>query len=287
MVVIPPGSFLMGSPESDPHQEPHGEERPQHEVTIGYALAVGRYEITRDEYARFVRETKLPDPTGCNAHNPPRWPNVPGVSWHNTVLPQTGRHPAVCMSWSEAVAYTKWLSAKTGETYRLLSEAEWEYAARSGTTGQDFWGDSQAYACVYANGPDESMFRRFPDQRANLPDTIPCDDHYVFTAPVGSYRPSPWGLYDMMGNVFEWVEDCWWQNYENAPTDGSARLQGDCEKRVNKGGSWTSIPTGLRAVHRGDDQFSTTRVLDLGFRVAREVNRGRTPRAPAPAGDDR
>jgi formylglycine-generating enzyme required for sulfatase activity len=278
MVVLPPGSFLMGSPPSDPHREPHGEEEPQHRVTIGYALAVGRYEITREQYAAFVRATHLPDPTGCNAHNPPRWPNVPGVNWHNTVFEQSGAHPAICVSWAEAVAYTKWLSARTGQTYRLLSEAEWEYAARSGTQTQAFWGDSPGEACLYSNGPDATMLGRFPDQRPNLPDTLPCDDHYVFTSPVGAFRPSPWGLYDMMGNVFEWVQDCWWKNYEGAPMDGSPRLQGECWKRVNRGGSWTSIPTGMRAAGRGDDQYTTTRVLDLGFRVAREVDPARRGR---------
>jgi formylglycine-generating enzyme required for sulfatase activity len=233
-----------------------------------------------------VRETRLPDPSGCNAHNPPRWPNVPGLNWRNTGFAQTGRSPAICVSWSEAAAYADWLSRRTGQRYRLLSESEWEYAARSGSQGQDFWGDDPAAACAYANGPDQTMLGRFPDQRAGLaPFILPCEDHFVFTSPVGSFKPSPWGLYDMMGNVFEWVQDCWWKNYDGAPVDGSPRLQGECRMRVNRGGSWTSIPTGVRAAHRGDDQYTTTRVLDLGFRIAREVDPTRAPgSAPARRG---
>jgi len=277
MVVIPPGTFMMGSADSDPNKDPDGEEGPQHKVTIGYMLAVGRYEVTRDEYARFVRETGLPDPTGCNVHSPPKWPNVPGVNWHNTVFAQTGRSPAVCVGWDEANAYAKWLSQKTGQTYRLLSESEWEYAARAGSTGQDYWGDSPEQACAYANGPDQTMLDRFPDQKANLTATLPCRDGHVFPAPVGSFKPNAFGLYDMMGNVFEMVQDCWFKTYADAPADGSPHLGGACELRLNRGGSWTSIPGGLRAALRGADK-TTTRVTDLGFRLAREIKS--TPTAP-------
>ena len=270
MVVLPRGGYLMGSPADDPHQGKDGEEQPQHRVDIGYGFAVGRFEVTRDEYAAFVHDAGLADPHGCNVHEPPRWPTIMGLNWHNTGFPQSGRDPVVCVSWLEAEAYTRWLSQKTGRRYRLLSEAEWEYADRAGTQTQAYWGDDSAEACRYANGVDATLTERFPKGRWE--DRVPCHDRHIFTAPVGSFEPNAFGLYDMEGNAFEWVEDCWADNYRDAPADGSARTaSADCSNRVNRGGSWTSIPTGLRSAHRGIDNFENTRVVDLGFRVARDL----------------
>ena len=177
LVVLAPGSFLMGSPPSDRRQASGGEEQPQHRVTIDYPLAVAKYETTRDEYAEFVRDTRLADPPGCNVHRPPRWPTIAGLSWHNPGFVQTGRDPVVCVSWTEADAYARWLSRKTGYAYRLLSEAEWEYAARAGTSTQAFWGDHPADACRYANGVDRTLVLRFPMEKWE--DVIPCTDQYV------------------------------------------------------------------------------------------------------------
>jgi len=270
MVVLPRGGYLMGSPAEDPYQGKDGEEQPQHRVDIGYGFAVGRFEVTRDEYAAFVHDAGLADPHGCNVHEPPRWPTIMGLNWHNTGFPQSGRDPVVCVSWLEAEAYTRWLSQKTGRRYRLLSEAEWEYADRAGTQTQAYWGDDSAEACRYANGVDATLTERFPKGRWE--DRVPCHDRHIFTAPVGSFEPNAFGLYDMEGNAFEWVEDCWADNYRDAPADGSARTaSADCSNRVNRGGSWTSIPTGLRSAHRGIDNFENTRVVDLGFRVARDL----------------
>jgi formylglycine-generating enzyme required for sulfatase activity len=165
--------------------------------------------------------------------------------------------------------FLQWLSKKTGYKYRLLSESEWEYADRAGTTTQAFWGNSQEEACAYANGVDLTLVDRFPN--AKWENVTPCHDGHVFTAPVGSYKPNNFGLHDMEGNVFEWVVDCWVKNYDGAPSDGSARLDGECDKRVNRGGSWTSAPTGLRSTHRDEDSAVQTRVVDLGFRVARDL----------------
>jgi formylglycine-generating enzyme required for sulfatase activity len=269
MVVVPPGGFLMGSPPGDTHQGEGGEERPQHRVTIRYSFAVGKFEVTRAEFAEFARDTRLTDPAGCNIHRPPRWPTVRGLSWRNTGFPQTDRDPVVCVSWEEAQAYTQWLTRKTGNEYRLLSEAEWEYAARGGTRSQAYWGDDPTQACRYANGVDRSLVGRYPDDPWE--NVIPCDDGYVFTSPVGHFEPNMFGLYDMMGNAFEWVADCSTDDYRGAPSDGSPRLTGTCSARMNRGGSWTSNPTGLRAAHRGNDDFHMTRVVDLGFRVARSM----------------
>lgn len=269
MVVVPAGTYMMGSPADDARQGEHGVEQPQHRVIIRHAFAAGMFEITRGQYARFAHETRLRDPDGCNVHEPPHWRMIKGLSWHHTPFRQTDRDPVVCISWEEARAYTRWLSQKTGRSYRLLSEAEWEYVARAGTTGEAFWGNDESRDCEYGNGADLTLAGRFPAWRWQH--VIPCRDGRVYTAPVGSFKPNGFGLYDTAGNAFEWTADCLVRNYAGAPTDGSARTDGDCSKRVNRGGSWTSNPTGLRSADRGWDNASTTRVVDLGFRVARDL----------------
>lgn len=279
MVVVPPGTYLMGSPARNPHEAINGIEEPQHRVSIRYAFAVGRFEVTRDEYARFALETHLRDPAGCNVHEPPNWPEKRGLNWHTTPFPQTGRDPVVCVSWDEAQAYTRWLSRKTGHGYRLLSEAEWEYADRAGATTESFWGDDERRACKYANGVDLTLVERLPPEakwevaaprNPNPGHVLPCHDGHVFTAPVGSYKPNAFGLYDTEGNVAEWVEDCWTPNYDGAPTDGSPRTDGDCAVRVNRGPAWDSNPTGLRSAYRWNDDAGL-HVVDLGFRIARDL----------------
>jgi formylglycine-generating enzyme required for sulfatase activity len=278
LVVLPPGSFMMGSSSTESGRDLDGDEDPQHFVTIAYPFAVGRFAVTREEFRSFARGTKLQDPAGCNIHLPPNWPTIPGLNWHHTGFPQNGHHPVVCVSWKEAQAYVRWLSHKAGHEYRLLSEAEWEYAARSGTTTADYWGDNQNDACAYANGVDLSLKAKFPDTEVMQH----CHDGFVNTAPVGSFRPNAFGLYDMMGNVFEMLADCYAPGYARAPTDGSSRNEDVCRQkfkmgsmemsgcRVNRGGSWTSTPSGLRAAARACDT-ETTRVVDLGFRVARRL----------------
>jgi sulfatase modifying factor 1 len=272
MVVVPAGKFLMGSPTTEAGRDLDGSEDPQHEVTIGRAFAVGKYEATRGEYARFVKETGLADPAGCNIHQaaPPHWPTIEGLNWHNPGFPQTDRDPVVCVTWNEVQAYLAWLGKRTGKRYRLPSEAEWEYAARGGTTAAAYWGEKQEDACAYANGSDLTRKDRFPEWQADQP----CHDGFVETAPVGSFKPNGFGLYDMLGNVFEMTADCLYVNYLDAPADGSPRITSDCENRINRGGSWTSTPGGLRAATRGYDNVATTRVVDLGFRVARDLSGG-------------
>lgn len=278
MVVVPQGSFLMGSPADDSHQALDGIEQPEHRVTISHSFAVGKFEVTRDEYASFASETHLPDPVGCNVHQPPNWPMKTGLNWHTTPFPQTGRDPVVCVSWDEAEAYTRWLSKKTGHSYRLLSESEWEYAARAGTSTQAFWGNDETDACKYGNGVDLTLTEKFPQTNWDVPaprnpnpgQVLPCHDGHVFTAPAGTYKPNAFGLYDTLGNVAEWVADCWSPNYEGAPADGSPRTDGDCTLRVNRGPAWDSNPTGLRSAYRWNDSISL-HVVDLGFRVAREL----------------
>jgi sulfatase modifying factor 1 len=139
----------------------------------------------------------------------------------------------VCVSWEDASAYVRWLSQKTGKRYRLLTEAEWEYAARADTTTTRFWGDDAHRSCDYANGADVAAAARLSD--VSIGAHALCDDRYAYTAPVGSYRANAFGLHDMLGNVWEWTQDCWNTTYSGAPTDGTAWDAGDCSMRAVRG----------------------------------------------------
>ena len=167
-----------------------------------------------------------------------------------------GRRPVMNVSWEDARAYVQWLSRETGQRYRLLTEAEWEYVARAGTTTSRYWGQSEAGQCRYANGEDGFG---------------PCPDGYENTAPVGSFQPNAFGLYDVLGNVLEWTEDCWNGDYSGAPTNGSAWQAGDCSLRVLRGGSWGNYPRSLRSAFRFRNPVGD-RNLSFGFRVARTIN---------------
>ena len=159
-----------------------------------------------------------------------------------------GKRPVINVSWNDAQAYVQWLSNKTGAEYHLLSESEWEYVARAGTSTARYWGESSSAQCRYANGADETA-RRY---HRNLP-IEECDDGHYHTASVGTYAANAFGLHDMLGNVWEWTQDCWIDNYHNISGDGSARESGDCSKRVFRGGSleqWPHVPP-LGVSHRG------------------------------------
>ena len=177
-----------------------------------------------------------------------------------------GRRPVMNVSWKDAKAYVEWLSGKTGKGYRLLSEAEWEYVARGGTTTSRYWGASEAGQCEYANGADGSAKERYSDWV-----TASCRDRSVHTAEVGSYRANGFGLHDVLGNVWEWVEDCWHGDYEGAPSEGEAWTSGEeCGKRVLRGGSWSSGPRSLRSALRNWNSAGN-RLNSYGFRIARTL----------------
>ncbi len=235
MVVVPASSFTMGSPGTENGR--YDDEEPQYRVTINYEFAVGIYEVTFDEWEACVRGS------GCRGHLP---------SGSGSGL---GRHPVTNVSWEDAQAYVEWLSRTTGEQYRLLTEAEWEYVARAGTRTARHWGESESEQCRYANGRDAA---------------VPCSDGYANTAPAGSFDPNSFGLYDVLGNVWEWTEDCWKDNYSDAPNDGSARQTGNCSVRLARGGSWLTAPRALRSAARGRTDAGN-RHTDLGFRVARAI----------------
>ena len=171
------------------------------------------------------------------------------------------------MGWDDAQAYVSWLSAKTGHVYRLPTEAEWEYAARAGTTTARYGSDNPTEFCRYTNVGDLDYFELHPgDSGVNRS----CRDGYAFTSPVGSFPPNQYGLYDMLGDVMDWTEDCWNINYGGAPTDGTAWLTGDCSRRVVHGGSWDADLSVVRsAMRRGI--LTSNRNTTFGFRVARTL----------------
>ncbi len=239
MVVVPAGSFLMGSPGDETDR--WADEGPQHEVTIARPFAIGVHEVTFDEWDACV------EGGGCNGYP------AADEGWGR------GKRPVVKVSWNDAQAYVEWLSAETGETYRLPSEAEWEYAARAGTTTPFHFGatistDQANYDGTKAYG--EGTAGEFRQQ----------------TVPVGAFPANAFGLHDMHGNAFEWVDDCWNSSgYDGAPSDGSAWTSGDCDQRVMRGGSGLSEPYVVRAASRYR-HVANSRSYFNGFRVARDLN---------------
>ena len=231
MVVVPAGSYRMGSPS---HEEGRSDrEGPVHRVTIAQPFAVGVYEVT------FAEWEACESGGGCRGY----WPDDEG--WGH------GRRPVINVSWQDVQTYVEWLSDQTGQAYRLLSEAEWEYVARAGTTTKYWWGDEIGRNRANCDGCGSQW-----------------DDKQ--TAPVGSFRPNGFGLYDVHGNVWEWVQDCWNGDYTGAPRDGGAWTTGDCSGRVLRGGSWFSFPILLRSADRLR-YSSDYRYLIIGFRIARSL----------------
>lgn len=255
MVEIPAGVYAMGSPDMEPGRFKN--EGPQHRVTIAYPLAVGKYEVTRREFAQFVAASGYTAQPGCNEWRPDgKWKLNSGNSWKTPGFEQTEFDPVVCVTWNDAKAYVNWLSKETGKAYRLLSEAEWEFASRAGSVTARPWGDqlSRDDANYGANGRNQP----YAEGR----------DRWTYTAPVASFAPNAFGLYDPIGNVWEWVEDCWNERYDGAPSDGTAWTSGDCGERVIRGGSWYSDPRRVRSAVRYAFGSGVNRTK-VGFRVAR------------------
>ena len=209
LVVVPAGTYRMGSPQTETGRRER--EGPVHGVTIAHPFAVGIHEVTRGEFSRFVSETGHSAGDSCWTYENGAWMGRPGRTWRSPGFSQTDSHPVVCVSWSDAKAYVAWLGRKTGQAYRLPSESEWEYVARAGTSTARYWGESETDQCRYANGRDQAFVGQYPDWVD--PDdnqiAVSCDDGHAATAPVGSYEANGFGLHDVIGNVWEWVEDCW------------------------------------------------------------------------------
>ena len=232
MVVIPAGQFRMGCASG---RNCYEWQRPIHDVTISKAFAVSKYEVTFEDYDRFSY------PNGAD-----------DVGWGR------GSRPVIHVSWTDAQEYVTWLSLQTGQHYRLLSEAEWEYVARAGSTAAYSWGNA------IGNGRANCSDWKSVNQGT-------CDDQWAYTAPVGSFEANDFGVYDMHGNVAEWVEDCWNDSYDGAPSDGSPWLAGDCRRRVSRSGSWQLSPRLVRSTSRSRNTIGS-RLDSRGFRVARTIS---------------
>jgi formylglycine-generating enzyme required for sulfatase activity len=256
MVLVPAGEFMMGSPKSEP--ERYAQEGPQHRAKIDHPFALGKLKVTREQFDAFVRETNYSIGDSCYTIESGQVEERAGRSFRNPGFVQETNHPAVCVNWDDAKAYVAWLARKTGKNYRLPSESEWEYAARAGTTTPFWWGTT--ITTEQANY-DGSTIYDGGSKGENREKTVAADD----------FKPNAWGLYQVHGNAFEWVEDCWNENYTNAPTDGSAIVAGNCARRVRRAGAWNYPASTLRSAYR-DSRPASTRGSNLSLRVARTVN---------------
>jgi formylglycine-generating enzyme required for sulfatase activity len=270
MVVVPAGAFTMGSPENE--QGRFADESPQHVVTVAQPFAVGKFEVTVDQFTEFVKETAYDAGGKCLTLEEGKSAVRDGRTWRDPGYPQTGSHPVACVNWSDTKAYLGWLAKKTGKQYRLLTEAEWEYAARAttspGSGSRYTFGDDDSAMCRYGNVADKTARQTIPGAATWA--IYPCSDGYAYAAPVGTFSANAFGLYDVHGNVWEWTEDCYNNSYNGAPTDGSPWIAGDCDLRVVRGGMWGSSPANVRLARRLKHQ-SDERSQDTGFRVARAL----------------
>ena len=242
MVVVPMGMFAMGSPESEIDREDN--ESPQHSVTFEKLFAVGRFAVTFDEWDACVADG------GCRGHRPS------DNGWGR------GQRPVVNIWWDDARSYAKWLSEKTGKTYRLLTEAEREYVTRAGTSTPFWWGTIL------------STDRANYDGDFTYPFGVGVKGEFRRkTVPVDNFQPNPWGLFQVHGNVYEWVEDCWHQNYRGAPLDGRAWTEPDCNRRMLRGGSWNFASWHLRAASRGATASALDSPKSFGMRIARSIEK--------------
>lgn len=261
MIVLPAAGFKQGFSAMAPGSSSY--EKPQHWVDIKRSFAMAENLVTVEEYGQFIAATGRAT-QGCETYSG-SWKYRLENNWQNPGFAQSGLHPVTCVSWNDAVAYAQWLSAKTGHRYRLPSASEWEYAALAGGERVYPWASNGANACAFANVADASAARRYPGWAA-----FPCDDGYANTSPVGSFKANPFGLNDMLGNVFQWTLDCWHADYHGAPVDGSARADGDCSERELRGGSWFTSPSYVRVNYR--NHFAADyRASSVGIRLVRDT----------------
>jgi formylglycine-generating enzyme required for sulfatase activity len=245
MIVIPAGTFTMGSAEDDKSHEI--DESPQHEVTFDHAFSVGKLEVTRGQYAKFVADSGYAVAPSCSIKTAGEFIDTPGKNFNDVGFSQTDDHPVACVSWEDAKAYTDWLSKKTGREYRLLSEAEWEYVARAGA------------------GP---IMISLSDGIAPSKDTANFGSEA--TKPAGSLKGNDFGLFDIIGNVAEWTNDCYLDKYSDSGASPDVKCDGESDFRVNRGGSYYNTAKYLRIAYRSPTNHSF-RFNYIGFRVARTL----------------
>jgi formylglycine-generating enzyme required for sulfatase activity len=295
MVALPPGKFLMGASKEDSRlvlkelpgltaeEAQFPEERPQHEVAIGYSFAIGKFEVTVAEFAAYVAETGARTGGECLILTPYDGPlarkvigtvkptpemkygsiTVTDADFRTPGAKTTDRHPATCISRREAAGYLEWLGKKTGKPYRFPTEAEWEYGVRAGSTTPFYYGGGFADLCRYGNHADlkSPYSARYGAKCAENPSP-------VGTAIAGSYKPNAWGLHDMIGNAFEFVEDCSFENYNGAPADGSPWRKDGCVQFVQRSYDFGNVPGNLRSAARCLPGDWESRANNLTIRVA-------------------
>jgi len=273
-VWVPEGCYQMGQTEAEKrylikeagekkYKKYFERELPRHEVCVD-AFYMAKMEVTRGQFRHFIKETGYrtdADKKGkayiLNKETDWKYKEMPGYNWEKTGYSQDDSHPVACVSWNDARAFIKWLSKKTGQNFSLPSEAQWEYAARGGTDFMRFWGTNDADACKYANVADKG---------SNWNLSFPCSDGYEFTSPVGNYKPNPFGLNDMLGNVWEWCEDVYDKNAYSKHDRNNPVVTSGGSSRVYRGGSWRNTPRNVRAAHRSRVP-AVNRHSYLGFRL--------------------
>ena len=257
MVEIPGGHFQMGDIAGIGFRN----QKPVHQATIK-PFQMSKYEVTKAEFAAFINATGFQtdaeknsaENKGCLVYSNSDWNWQSGTHWRDHAFKQEDREPVVCISWSDAKTYIKWLNKESGESYRLPTESEWEYAARAGSNTNFPWGDVPSHE--YANYGKDECCGGLAEGR----------DRWVNTSPAGSFTANAFGLHDMHGNVWEWTDDCWNKNYKDAPANGTARSSGDCGRRVLRGGSWDDKPKLIRSAHRFWEHIND-RGNFIGFRL--------------------
>jgi len=285
LVLISAGSFMMGSDESaeelvqffntnygaDLKAERYKPEHPCHRVKITRPFYLGRYHVTRGQFRQFVEATGYQtdaekDGTGAMEFNGETFEQKPEFTWRNASFAQTDEHPVVNVSWNDAAAFCDWLSRKAVQAYRLPSEAQWEYACRAGTTTRYYSGDDPETLAQVGNVADATAKTRFPGWKS----TLQAGDGYVFTAPVGRFRPNAWGLYDMPGNAWQWCADRYNEDYYAASPVDDPKGPDSGVYHVLRGGSWYGGPHLCRSANRfrsapdGRGNF-------IGFRIAKTI----------------
>jgi formylglycine-generating enzyme required for sulfatase activity len=265
LIAVPPGAFTMGSADGEPDRP----ETPIRRVNIAHRFAIGRTAVTQAQFARFIAAAHYQTSKGCGIIGAGGYHVDDAADWRNPGYgrPPRDDEPVVCVSWLDAKAYAHWLSQLTGRRYRLPSEAEWEYVAHAGTTSRYVWGEQADDACKHANLYDQAALQlNMPYAAAN------CSDGYVGVAPVASFPPNAFGVYDMIGNVWQWVEDCYLYEYPAWPVDGApVEVLSACPLRSIRGGSWGTRVDRLRPTWRGRDPETRMNIL-FGFRVARDLD---------------
>jgi formylglycine-generating enzyme required for sulfatase activity len=272
---IPKGKFTMGSPATEKGRKGKADEEKRHEVEITRDFYLGKHEVTNGQFALFVRETNYrtdgeKDARGSEGYDTEAGRDEfnPKYSWRNPGFVQTNDHPAILVSWNDAVRFCEWLSKKTGKSARLPTEAEWEYACRAGTTTRYYHGDDSEARVQVGNLADGTHKKRYPNAAATQ-----AEDGYVFTSPVGRFKPNAFGLYDMHGNAYEWCQD-WLGPYDGLNAKDPVRTEKAANaraERVIRSGSWKSPPddgrSAARAGHVPQIGYSRT-----GMRVALEAD---------------